>query len=143
MRKDNDMKTEKLIRALPVLTDMGNTALPYGVSKQVKVWLQLAREAQAKAREMYTELVGKHNARALGNGTTRFEREEDRSAFEQAWKAVMEQDVPTELEPIDLRGEIGTMRISAAALEALEEIARMEGDDPDETAENEIQLRNR
>lgn len=131
------MLAVKLWSALPVLEELSRVSFGYETAKQVMTWVKLARTEKEKAQAAFDELAKRYEAEDLGEGRLRFTSEENRRAFAADWDPVENKTVTELPEKIDLRSELKGMRISAAALEALEEMIITEGAG-DGTAEDEV-----
>lgn len=132
------MKTKELLEMRPMLAELAKLAMPIGVSRQILRWEVLARDQAEWMREHMEKLCAEFHAEDLGKGTIQFTTEADRAGFEQLYNSAMDANVPNLPPMIDLRKESASLRLSAAALEQLEQIAMLEEGDH-ETAENEVQ----
>lgn len=121
------MTPKQIIQANEAIRELTGIALPYSVARQLAALKKRLGEEFRTVSEMETTLRKKYQGEITPNNRYKFPSPENRQAFSDEWDKLLEDDDETvQLPKVDLSAYVDELRISAAALAALEDIVQFE-----------------
>ena len=123
------MQLHQLIKAYSHIDELFRLVLPYQTTRSLLCLKKQLKEEVDTALAMQSALIEKHAGIQNEDGSYRFPSIKDQKAFMADYDALMNQDQTIHLSCVDLTRFTDVIRISPAAMEALDGIVLFEAAD--------------
>lgn len=116
------MKPTQIVKAYRAVQELSGVVLPYRVSRGIAELSRRLSEEFDTIAAMEKNMLDEYGGTADSGGVIHFPSEDASKAFFAKYKEAMEQEDDIELPAVDLSKYVDSIRISAGAAEALEDI---------------------
>lgn len=120
------MTTTKVTAAYRAAMELSNIVLPYKPARSVATLAKRLAEENDIVADMEKKLAAEYGGKARRGGIFDFPDPETAKKFQDALEETREQEAEIKLPTVDLTGHTGLIRITPAALEALDGIVIFE-----------------
>lgn len=120
------MTPKQIAKAYAYIEELSRSVFPYKVTRELVRLKNRLKEERDTILTMENALVEKYGGVVNKDRSFGIENEEDREKFDAEYAEFLDQDLEVRLPSVDLSKYTSSIRISAAAMEALEGLVAFE-----------------